>query len=270
MNSPLKRYAGPVAAALLLAMPGLAAAETLQGNIIAHDGDKLVVRSGGVDTTVTLTPSTKIQAVSGLLGGQRQDHPPSDLIRGLAVTVETAQSGPQVDADKITFKPSDLKTAQAIQAGIEQPRQRLVAAQTENERRLSQVGQFSEKGRVRVFFDTGSAVINEKGKADLQAFAQQAAATPGSVLRVVGHTDSTGSAAVNQRLSNQRASAVTAYLVRRLNVPPEKILSPSGLGSDVTAEDDVASPSNAQSRRVTVSLLVSKASEGKSSIPASR
>jgi outer membrane protein OmpA-like peptidoglycan-associated protein len=242
-------------------------AETLQGNIISHEGNKLVVRAGGADTTVNLTESTKIQAVSGVFGGQREDHPPSDLIRGLAVTIETVPNGAEVDASKVTFKPGDLKTAQAIQAGIEQPRQRLTAAQAENERRLSQAGQFAEKGRVRVFFDTGSATINEKGKKDLEAFAQQAMSTPGSVLRVVGHTDSTGSAATNQRLSNQRASAVTAYLVRTLNIPPEKIMSPAGLGSDVTAEDDIASPNNAQSRRVTVSILVSKASEGTSSLP---
>jgi outer membrane protein OmpA-like peptidoglycan-associated protein len=267
MNSRLRRYAGPLAAALLLAAPGLAAAEPLQGNIIANEGNKIVVRTGGGDTTVMLTSSTRIQAVSGIFGGQREDHPSSDLIRGLAVEIEALPNGSELDAESITFKPSDLKTARAIQAGIEQPRQRLTAAQAENERRFSQVGQFSEKGRVQIYFDTGSATISAKGKDDLQAFAHQATATPGYALRVVGHTDSTGSAATNPRLSQQRASAVTAYLVRTLNIPPERIMSPAGLGSDVTAVDNTASPNNAMSRRVTVSMLVSKASEGTSSIP---
>jgi outer membrane protein OmpA-like peptidoglycan-associated protein len=269
MNTPLKRYAGPVAAAFLIALPGLAVAETLQGNIISHEGNRLVVRSGGVDTAVTLTESTKIQAITGLLGGQREDHPPSDLIRGLAVTVETVQNGSQVDAEKVTFKPSDLKTAQAIQAGMEQPRQRITAAQAENERRFSQVGQFTEKGRVRVFFDTGSAAINAKGRGDLKAFAQKASDTPGYALRVVGHADSTGNAALNQRLSNQRASAVTAYLVRDLKVPAERMLAPAALGAEVLNEDDMAAGDNAQARRVTVFLVVSKASEGASSLPPS-
>lgn len=267
MKLPLGPYRGTVAAIFLLAAPGLAMAETLQGNIISHDGNALVVRSGGMDTTVTLTDSTKVQATSGVFGKQRDDRPASDLIRGLAVTVETEPNGAGFDATKVTFKPGDLKTAQAVQAGIEQPRQRMVAAQTENERRLSQVGQFTEKGSVRVFFDTGSASISEQGRKDLRAFAEQAVATPGYVVRVVGHTDSVGNATANQRLSHQRASAVTAYLVRSLRIPAEKILSPAGLGEEVTAADDMASASNAQSRRVTVSILVSKASEGQSSIP---
>jgi outer membrane protein OmpA-like peptidoglycan-associated protein len=259
--------AGPIAAALILTLPGLAAAETLEGAIISHEGAKLVVRSGVGDTTVTLTPSTRIQSVSGVFGGQRQDYPPEDLIRGLHVTIETVQNGPELDAEKITFKPGDLKTARSIHAAMEQPRQRMIAAQTENERRFSQVGQFTEKGRVRVFFDTGSAAIKAKGKEDLQAFAQQAANTPGYALRVVGHADTTGNAAVNQRLSNQRASAVTAYLVRDLKVPPERMLAPSALGAEVLNEDDMAAGDNAQARRVTVFLVVSKASEGRSSIP---
>lgn len=268
-SSLMKRFAGTAASTLLLVSPGLAAAEELQGNIISHEGDKLVVRSGEVDTTVTLTPSTKIQAVSGLLKGQREDHPPSDLIRGLAVEIDTVQNGAELDAEKVTFKPGDLKTARAIQAGIEQPRQRLTAAQAENERRFAQVGQFSVKGSVRVYFATGSAAISAKGMEDLRAFAQQAEATPGSLVRVVGHTDSTGNAATNQRLSNQRASAVTAYLVRNLNIPQEKIMSPAGMGSYVPVDEEASAGGKAQNRRVTAFILVSKASEGKSSLPPS-
>jgi OmpA-OmpF porin, OOP family len=269
MTSPIKRFAGTAAAALLLASPGLAAAEELQGNIISHEGNKLVVRTGAGDATVNLTPSTRIQAVSGLLGANKEDHPPSDLIRGLAVDIDTVQSGAEIDAEKVTFKPGDLKTARAIQAGIEQPRQRITAAQAENERRLSQVGQFAEKGRLRIYFDTGSATLSPKGMADLHAFAQQAQATPGGLVRVVGFTDSTGSAATNQRLSSQRASAVTAYLVRNCNLPPEKIMSPAAMSSYVPVEDEATAGGKAQNRRVTAILLVSKASEGGSSIPPS-
>ena len=271
MTSPLKRFtkrfAGTAAAALLLASPGLAAAEELQGNIISHEGERLVVRTGETDVTVNLTPSTKIQSTSGLLGKGRNDRPASDLIRGLAVDIDTVQNGAELDAEKVTFKPGDLKTARAIQAGIEQPRQRITAAQAENERRLSQVGQFAEKGHVRIYFDSGSAAISGKGMADLHAIAQQAHATPGALIRVVGFTDSTGSAATNQRLSGQRASAVTAYLVRNCNVPPEKIMSPAAMASYVPTADETSSPNQALNRRVTVAIMVSKAAEGSSSLP---
>lgn len=254
--------AGAVAAALLLTAPGLAAAEPLQGRIISHEGDKLVVRSGdGVDTTVMLTPYTKVEAIVGLVGARRQDHPRSDLIPGLAVNIDAVPNGAETDAASITFRPSDLKMAQSVQAGTAEGRQRIIAKQRENEQRFSQIGQFDVKAKTSVYFDTGKATISEQGKRELRAIADQAAHTPGGLLRVVGFTDSTGSAATNQKLSSERASAVTAYLLSECSVPGDKFVSPTGLG-DTLAGDDAASSANmAQNRRVTVFILVSKASQ---------
>jgi outer membrane protein OmpA-like peptidoglycan-associated protein len=268
MNSKLTGLAGALAAAaFLLATPTLAVADTIQGNIISHKGNKLVVQSGGANTTVTLTDTTTIQAVSGRLGLQKDDRDASDLIKGLAVKIETVQNDNELDATKVTFSPADLKTAQAVQAGVAEARQNLIAAQTENERRLSQVGQFEEKGRTRVLFASGSVAITPAGKQALHEIASQAEAVPGSVLRVVGHADSTGNAGANQRLSDQRASAVTAYLLQNLKVPPEKMMSSTGLGASTPINDNDTSSGKAQNRRVTVFILVSKASQGHSSLP---
>jgi outer membrane protein OmpA-like peptidoglycan-associated protein len=253
--------AGVAAAALLLTAPGLAVAEPLQGRIISHEGDKLVVRSGdGADTTVMLTPDTKVQAVVGLVGVRREDHPRTDLIHGLAVNIDTVQNGAEVDAASITFKPSDLKMAQTVQAGTADAKQRIIAKQQENEQRFSQIGQFDVKAKTAVYFDSGKTTIGAQGKKDLKAIADQAAQTPGGLLRVVGFTDSTGSAATNQKLSNQRASAVTAYLLSECGVPGNKFASPTGLG-DTLSGDDAASSAKAQNRRVTVFILVSKAAQ---------
>jgi len=131
----------------------------------------------------------------------------------------------------------------------------------ESERRLALVGQFSQKASTRVYFDTGSATINAEGRQALQSIANQANAIPGSLLRVVGFTDSSGSVAANTRLSNQRASAVTAYLLKNLNVPPEKIATAGGLGSYVPVDNEDAGGNSAKNRRVTVFVIVSKASE---------
>ena len=49
--SRLTWIAGLVAAAALMASPGFAAADTVQGMIISHNGQKLQVRGGGADTT---------------------------------------------------------------------------------------------------------------------------------------------------------------------------------------------------------------------------
>lgn len=271
MNSKLMRLAGAAASVFLFATPVLAD-DALQGMIVSHEGNTLVVRSGGADTTVMLNGDTKIQAVSGLLKGQRNDHPPSDLINGLQVKIDTVQNGAELDAAKVTFSPGDLKTAMAVQAGTDQARHRVrakqaeneakqaqnEAKQAENERRFSQSGQFVEKGRTRVLFATGSAAINPEGKQALQDIAKQAEAMPGALLRIVGHADTTGNAAANQRLSAQRASSVTAYLYKVCKVPPEKIASSTGLGSNLPTDEDDSAASLAQSRRVTVFIVVSK------------
>ncbi|HEY2049419.1 MAG TPA: OmpA family protein [Caulobacteraceae bacterium] len=261
-----------VVATALMTAPGLAVADTLQGMIISHTGQQIQVRGGGVDTTVTLTDSTKVQSVKGLIGARRDDRSPTDLIPGLAVSIETVQNGSELDAVTVTFKPDDLKTAQAAQAAmhpqqeaLEAARQRVLAAQAENERRLSLVGQYDQKAVTRVYFASGSTVINAQGRQDLQSIASKAATTPGAGFRIVGHTDSTGSPALNQRLSDQRASAVTAYLVQNCQVPPEKFMAVAGVGQDLP--QDNADMGGGLNRRVAVFLLVSKASEGVSHLP---
>lgn len=272
MSLKLKKLAaiGTIGVALLVA-PGIAAADGMQGIIIDHVGQVITLRGGGSDTKITLTDSTKIQAVSGVFGGQREDHPPSDLIAGLAVNVETAQNGDELDATKITFKPNDFKTAMAAQAAMHPEKEKLAAArakliatQKENERRMSLIGQYDQKAMTRVFFATGSATINAAGRQALNDIIAQSASIPGGQFKIVGHTDTTGSAAANQRLSDQRASAVTAYLATH-GVPSSKIISSTGLGEDVAL--DSADLGGAKNRRVTVFIMVSKAAEGPSQVP---
>jgi outer membrane protein OmpA-like peptidoglycan-associated protein len=263
--SRLTRIAGFGAAAVLMVAPQLALADKLQGMIISHEGQKLEVRGNGADTAVMLTGATKIQM-------KGNDRPATDLIPGLAVTVETAPNGSELDAVKITFRPGDLKTALAAQAAIhpeqmklQAARQKVLAAQAETERRMSLIGQYDQKAVTRVYFASGSSTINAQGREDLQSIARQAAVIPGANFRIVGHTDSTGSAAVNQRLSDQRASAVTAYLVKNCAVPPDKIMGVAGVGHNLPQDSE--DMGGAKNRRVAVFVLVSKASQGVSHLP---
>jgi len=80
-----------MAFATLFATPAVAG--ELVGMIVARNGHQMVVRGHGVDTPVLLTPATKVRAITGALGAQREKHPQSDLINGLAVTVETVEHG---------------------------------------------------------------------------------------------------------------------------------------------------------------------------------
>ena len=66
-----------------------------------------------------------------------------------------------------------------------------------------------------VSFDTGMSDIRTGMRPVLDRFSQTLAANPGTTIRIVGHTDSTGSDAVNDPLSVSRASSVRDYLTSR-------------------------------------------------------
>jgi outer membrane protein OmpA-like peptidoglycan-associated protein len=74
-----------------------------------------------------------------------------------------------------------------------------------------------QNGRVaftdgEVHFATASATLASDSQAVLDQVAQALRNNPDWKMRVVGHTDSTGSAPANDQLSQQRAQSVVAYL----------------------------------------------------------
>lgn len=66
-----------------------------------------------------------------------------------------------------------------------------------------------------VTFASGSATINSAFYNSLDSVADSLIRYPNSLIDVYGFTDTTGSDALNQRLSEQRAQAVADYLVRK-------------------------------------------------------
>ncbi|WP_084621069.1 OmpA family protein [Paracoccus aminophilus] len=64
-----------------------------------------------------------------------------------------------------------------------------------------------------VLFDTSSFTISPNGKRDLFGLAAHLQRFPQSVVRVIGHTDSTGSLSYNQTLSERRAAGVANTLI---------------------------------------------------------
>ncbi|HEY0311685.1 MAG TPA: OmpA family protein [Allosphingosinicella sp.] len=71
-----------------------------------------------------------------------------------------------------------------------------------------------------VFFESGSARVDERGAAILDAFAGYVQAPPHCHLIIVGHADRVGPDGANLELSRRRAKAVEAYLrARGVTVP---------------------------------------------------
>ncbi|MCC5885851.1 MAG: OmpA family protein [Gammaproteobacteria bacterium] len=74
-----------------------------------------------------------------------------------------------------------------------------------------------------------------------------------TLIEVAGHTDSTGSRAYNQRLSEQRANAVARYLQDR-KLDPRRMAT-AGFGPDYPVADNATEAGRAANRRVELTLV---------------
>ncbi len=66
-----------------------------------------------------------------------------------------------------------------------------------------------------IFFDLGKATLRMESNAELDRLVKLMNDAPKLKIEISGHTDNTGSAAMNENLSQQRANAVVAYVVSK-------------------------------------------------------
>lgn len=103
-----------------------------------------------------------------------------------------------------------------------------------------------------VSFDTGRADIKPNMRPILDQFANGLATQPNTEVRIVGHTDSTGSDELNNRLSLERAQSTKNYLVAR-GVHANQI-QVAGRGEHEPVADNSTEAGRARNRRVEVFL----------------
>ncbi|HZS47397.1 MAG TPA: OmpA family protein [Blastocatellia bacterium] len=120
--------------------------------------------------------------------------------------------------------------------------------------RAENVENYALSRTVTINFKVGSAKLDPKGTADLDALAAGLTSQKGYVLEVQGFTDSTGSANANRALSQRRADAVQTYLVEHYNIPLYRVRM-IGLGEDKPVAGNNSRTGRAQNRRVEVRLL---------------
>ena len=101
----------------------------------------------------------------------------------------------------------------------------------------------------RVWFDFDSAALRPEALDTLATLAQHMAEVePGTVLEIVGHTDSTGSYWYNQDLSERRAESV--YQALRLAGVPSTDLGTRGMGETAPAYSNYSESGRSANRRV--------------------
>ena len=109
-----------------------------------------------------------------------------------------------------------------------------------------------------VLFATNKYDLNAAARQDLAAFAQVLKTYADTDVAIFGHTDSTGSDAINNPLSVNRANAVASYLMS-LGVSASQIKSVEGYGSTAPVADNSTAEGRQQNRRVEVYMYASEA-----------
>ena len=99
-----------------------------------------------------------------------------------------------------------------------------------------------------VFFDTNRATIKRASFALLDDVARALGDNPKIKVEIQGHTDSQGADAANLKLSQQRAEAVRAYLIKKA-ITSDRVVA-RGYGETVPIADNRTTAGRAQNRRV--------------------
>ena len=109
------------------------------------------------------------------------------------------------------------------------------------------------------FFDFNKSVLKPEGKAKLDDLTSKVKGINLEVIIAVGHTDSVGSDAYNQKLSVRRSEAVKAYLVSK-GIEKNRVYT-EGKGEKQPVADNKTSEGRAKNRRVEIEVVGTRANK---------
>jgi OOP family OmpA-OmpF porin len=274
----------------------------VEGLVKARNGDTMIVQtSSSPDVTVLLTDSTQVGQVQGVFKARRKQMSMAALIPGLAVKVEgTYNQQNQLVAQSVAFKGNDLEDAEKIAAGMHETKVQVQQNQAELEKqnaelkaqnealqqqqaqltehqakiaankaavdaaitRFGQLDDYYIFDEVTIYFDNGKVKVDSKYNPQLLALADKAKTVDGYMIEVKGYASSVGSVTLNQRLSEDRADAVTNILVQQGHISLTRMLAPGAMGESHQVGNDKTAEGQRENRRVVVRVLQNKGIAG--------
>ena len=189
-------------------------------------------------------------------------HPTAEQVATNVKTLE-AHSGQLAghEAQLAAHKENIETNQQNIAANKERIEQNIKNIE-EHEQRFAALTDFDVKGEATVKFNVGSSKISATDQEELKKLAETATGLKGYIVEVTGFADATGSAAMNTKLSEDRAKAVITFLMQQGNVPIRHIVAPGAMGEYGAKAPNETKAGRAENRRVEVKVLVNKGIAG--------
>jgi outer membrane protein OmpA-like peptidoglycan-associated protein len=273
----------------------------VEGLIKGRSGDLVILQTReNPDLVVALTEGTDVGQVQGMLKARNKKMSMAALIPGLSIKVEGNYHDGQLIAQKVRFKGNDLKQAEAIEAGMHETKLQAQQNQEELEKhkaeldaqkqalkqqeakvaanqaaiaankanidaavaRFGQLDDYYILDEVTVYFGNGKVKVDPKYPPQLLALAEKAKTINGYMIEVKGYASSTGHAASNQKLSEDRANNVTNILLQQGKTPLTRMLAPGAMGESEQVGNAKTPEGEAENRRVVVRVLQNKAIAG--------
>ncbi len=284
-----------------------AQSEKVEGIIKGRSGNTMTLQTSDTPKlVVVLTDSTDVAQVQGALKARRKQMSMAALIPGLPVQVEgTMNAQNQLVAKTVRFKGNDLEQAQAIQAGVHETAKAAAANEAElkaqadalaaqnaalkeqqealdaqakkvaankaaiaaTSARFGQMDEYYILDEVTVLFGNGKTKVDPQYVPQITALCEKAKTYNGYMVQVKGYASATGSAAVNQKLSEERAGNVTDIVTQQGHVPLTNMLAPGAMGESRQVGTDKTVEGQAQNRRVVVRILQNKGIAGTEGAP---
>ena len=273
----------------------------LQGVINGRSGATMSLQTDNGNVTVILTDYTQVEDVQGIFHARRKQMGLTVLEPGLQVQVQgnyNAQN--QFVANTVKFNGKDLQTATDIQAGVtpveqqtqaqkqelaqqqaqlqeqqaqlkqEQQEQAVQAAKIAANKaaiaavnkRFGELADYNIWDEVTVYFANGQVTVDPQYTPKLLALCQKAKTVNGYVIQVKGYASAVGSAALNQKLSQERAANTVDLLEQQGGIPLTNVLAPGAMGTSRQVASDNTAEGQAENRRVVVRVLQNKGIAG--------
>jgi OOP family OmpA-OmpF porin len=189
-------------------------------------------------------------------------HPTAEQVAANVQALE-AHSG-QLEAHNVQLaaQKENIETNQRNIGANKQQIEQNIKNIEENTQRFTALSEYDVKGQATVNFEVGSTKISAKDQIELKELANTATRLKGYIMEVMGYADSTGDAAMNTKLSEDRAKAVVTYLMQKGEVPVRHIVAPGAMGEYGAAAPNETEAGRAENRRVEVKVLVNKGITG--------